>query len=181
MVDAVYCHPGIKETYFFSSRRYARINFSLFFFGGRVAHIRLDTEAHRDTLVDGPWAITDKFTRLAEAGFDTIDAAMPVPGYEGEAYIFCGTKYARINLNDDRVVYGPAKLSVESPALTEAKFDSVDAALPQPGSTDGVTYFFKGDKYVKIKVVPWAPDEITFGPSLIAPQWKTLDLFYFAD
>ncbi|KAL4785956.1 Hemopexin [Aspergillus varians] len=145
-----------------------------FFFGGRFAHIRLDPHTHADTVVGGPWVITEKLSSLRKAGFDTVDSAIGVPDYPGQAYFFRGTNYVRVNVVEDQIVYGPAKLSVESPALTQAGFDSVDAALPQPGSTDGVTYFFKGDNYVKIKVKAWAPDEVTYGPRTILSQWKTL-------
>lgn len=41
------------------------------------------------------------------AGFDTIDAALPVPGVSGEAYIFRGVYYVRIDVEKDIIVYGP--------------------------------------------------------------------------
>ncbi|KAL4998231.1 hypothetical protein BDV10DRAFT_194536 [Aspergillus recurvatus] len=142
MVDAVFYHKGIQQAYLFGGCRYARIEFvpqdeGYYFFGARFARIKL------------------KLTNLGQAGFDTIDAALPVPGDSGEAYIFRGVNYVRINVCQNRIVYGPAKLTVEWPGLTKAGFDSFDAACPEPGSTNGMAYFLKGDQYVKIRVDHW--------------------------
>ncbi|KAL4815848.1 Hemopexin [Aspergillus spinulosporus] len=146
-----------------------------YFFGARFARIKLVPSSDDDTVVDGPWVITQKLGSLSKAGFDTIDTALPVPGAPGEAYIFRGVNYVRINVDQDRIVYGPAKLTAEWPGLTEAGFDSVDAAFAEPGNTNGTTYFFKGDQYVKIRVVANAPDTIVYGPKFIKDHWKTLD------
>ncbi|RAL17433.1 Hemopexin [Aspergillus homomorphus CBS 101889] len=145
------------------------------FHGSRVAHIKVVPELNDDKVVDGPWVITEKFKSLASAGYDTIDAVMPVPAKSGEAYIFRGTSYVRINVHQDKTVYGPAKLTAEWPALTKAGFDSVDAAFPVPEDTNGLTYFFRGDQYVKLKVIASAPDEPNFGPKPIKDYWKSLD------
>ncbi|PYH44037.1 Hemopexin [Aspergillus saccharolyticus JOP 1030-1] len=145
------------------------------FHGSRFARIKVVPESNNDTVVDGPWVITDKLKSLAAAGYDTIDAALPVPGKPGEVYIFRGTNYVRINLDQDKTVYGPAKLSVEWPALTKAGFDSVDAAFPVPEDKNGLAYFFRGDQYVKLKVIASAPDVINFGPKPIKDYWKSLD------
>jgi hypothetical protein len=217
MVDAIYYHPGGKQTYAFGGRRYARIDFvpsgsdekitfgpatisqywpslksigfgsveavlpvqgseeeSYFFFGGRVARVKVIPSTSSDTVVEGPSVITNKWKSLGQAGFDTIDAALPVPGKSGEVYFFRGVNYVRVNVDQDKIVYGPAALAKEWPGLTSAGFDSVDAAFAQPGSSD-VAYFFKGDRYVKIRVIASAPDEVTYGPKLIADHWKTLD------
>ncbi|KAL2869886.1 Hemopexin [Aspergillus lucknowensis] len=146
-----------------------------YFFGARFARIRLVPETNNDTVTDGPWVITQKLTSLATAGFDTVDAAMPVPGKSGEAYIFRGTNYVRININTDKIVYGPSSLKSAWSNITNAGFDSIDLALPVPGSTNGDTYFFKGDKYLKARVVAGAAETITYGPKPIADHWKSLD------
>ncbi|KAL4905381.1 hypothetical protein BDW74DRAFT_15916 [Aspergillus multicolor] len=146
-----------------------------YFFGSRFARIKLVPNSQDDKVLDGPWVITEKLTSLGQAGFDTIDAALPVPGKSGEAYIFRGVNYVRINVDQDKIVYGPAKLTKEWPGLTKAGFDSVDAAFPEPGSSNGTVYFFKGDQYVKLKVVASAPDTIVWGPKPIKDYWSTLD------
>ncbi|KAH8690290.1 Hemopexin-like domain-containing protein [Talaromyces proteolyticus] len=160
-VDAVLPVPGVKgEAYFFRGSRYVRI--------------KVVPETSDDTIVYGPHKITDKWASLAKAGFDTVDAAMEVPGKDGEAYFFRGANYVRVHVWDDKVVYGPAKLATEWPGLTEAGFDTVDAALPI-AKGNGETYFFNGINYVKIRVVASAPDKITYGPKPIADHWKTLN------
>ncbi|KAL3435150.1 Hemopexin [Aspergillus tetrazonus] len=136
-----------------------------YFFGARFARIKLVPSSDDDTVVDGPWVITQKLASLNKAGFDTIDAALPVPGVSGEAYIFRGVFYVQINVEKDIIVYGPAKLTAEWPSLTEAGFDSVDAAFPEPGR----------DQYLRIRVVASAPDTIVYGPKFIKDHWKTLD------
>ena len=145
------------------------------FYGSRFARVKVVPKTQDDRVVGGPWVITERFNSLASIGYDTIDAAMPVPAKSGEAYIFRGTNYVRINVNQDKIVYGPAKLSVEWPALTKAGFDSVDAAFPVPEDSSGLTYFFRGDKYVKLKVIASAPDVPNFGPKPIKDYWKSLD------
>ncbi|KAL2833960.1 Hemopexin-like domain-containing protein [Aspergillus pseudoustus] len=145
-----------------------------YFFGGHVARIKVVPSTQSDTVVDGPSLITAKWKSLAQAGFDTIDAAIPVPQKPGEVYFFRGVNYVRVNVDQDKIVFGPAALAKEWPGLTSAGFDSVDAAFPQPDKPD-IAYFFKGDRYVKIRVVASAPDQVTWGPKLIADHWKTLD------
>jgi hypothetical protein len=217
MVDAIYKHPGAKQTYAFGGRRYARIDFvpsgsdekitfgpatisqhwpslksigfgsveavlpvegsqdeSYFFFGGRVARVKVIPSTSNDSVVEGPTAITNKWKSLGQAGFDIIDAALPVPKKSGEVYFFRGLNYVRVNVDQDKIVFGPAALAKEWPGLTSAGFDSADAVFAQPGSDD-VAYFFKGDQYAKIRVIASAPDEVTYGPKLIADHWKTLD------
>ncbi|RDW72698.1 uncharacterized protein DSM5745_07870 [Aspergillus mulundensis] len=132
-----------------------------FFSGARVAHIKFDYESYTDSVLGGPWTIADKFKSLRTPEFGTIDAAIPVPGHPGQAYFFAGTNYARVDIVGDTAVVASREITSHWPGLNKAGFDSVDAAFPQPGSEDGVAYFFKGDKYVKIKVVAGEPDEIT--------------------
>ncbi|KAE8330697.1 Hemopexin [Aspergillus sergii] len=161
-VEAVLPIQGVKTEFYF-------------FFGGRVARIKFSPGGN-DTVVEGPLKITDKWKSLSDAGFDTIDAAMSVPGGQNEAYLFRGTKYVRIDVANDKITYGPAKLVDEWPGLTQVGFDSVDAAIPVPNAkVDGETYFFKGSQYARIQVIRSGADKVTWGPHPIADYWKTLD------
>ncbi|QKX64736.1 uncharacterized protein TRUGW13939_11912 [Talaromyces rugulosus] len=160
-VDAILEVPGVPgQIYVFRGAHYVRI--------------KVEPQTSGDEIVYGPYKITDQWKTLAKAGFDTIDAAIPVPGKDGEAYIFRGENYVRVHVFDDKIIYGPAKLATEWPGLTQAGFDVVDAAFPVPGGTGGETYFFSGINYVKVKVVASAPDKISWGPKPIADYWKTL-------
>ena len=214
MVDAAYYRKDINQTYFFGGTRYARIKFTpgtaeeqitvgptkitknwgllkkagfgtvdailphpsaeneAYFFSGSQ-YIR--AKVLDDTIVYGPSKTTDVWKCFGEAGFDTIDAAFLVPGSPAEAYVFRGVKYIRINIWDDKIIYGPSNIREVWPGLGEAGFDTVDAALAVPGKDDGETYFFKGDRYVKARVVAGSSDKITWGPYPIEDYWKTLD------
>src|SRR5690349_16281157 len=66
-VDAVLPVPNVKgDVYVFSGRQYARI---------RIKSANLE-----DELIFGPHKILDTWKCLAQAGFDTVNAVMPVPG-----------------------------------------------------------------------------------------------------
>lgn len=157
-VDAILPHPTSKDE-------------AYFFFGGR--YIRMNVP--NDTIAYGIDKITDNWKSLAQAGFDTVDAAFLVPGVYAQAYVFRGVNYVRINMFEDKTVFGPKNITELWPGLAKAGFDSVDAALAVPGTNDGQTYFFKGDRYVKTRVVAGEPDEIIWGPKDIEECWKTLN------
>jgi Hemopexin len=159
-VDAILPVPDVKGD-------------AYFFHGGRYARIRVHPSTSNDTIVYGPSKISETWKSLTAAGFDTVDAAIAVPGVAGEAYFFRGTKYVRIHVWDDKVVYGPKTISDTWPGLTEAGFDTVDAILPI-ANTHGDAYFFSGTNYAKITVVAGAPDKVKYGPKPIASTWKTL-------
>ncbi|KAK2762184.1 hypothetical protein FQN54_001193 [Arachnomyces sp. PD_36] len=157
-VDAVLPHPtAAGEAYFF--------------FGGRYVRYKVPD----DRIIYGPHPIFETWKCLEKAGFDTVDAAFAVPGVANEAYVFRGTKYVRIHVLNDSVVFGPVNITGNWPGLTQAGFDSVDTALAVQKRDDGETYFFKGDQYVKMKVVAGAPDTIVWGPKPIEEAWKTLE------
>ncbi|KAK0657897.1 Hemopexin-like domain-containing protein [Cercophora newfieldiana] len=166
-IDAVLPVPGTAngttiESYFFSGTRYVRI--------------KVIPSSNDDVIVFGPKKITDEWKCLAAAKFDCVDAAMPVPGLDQEAYFFRGENYVRVNVARDEIVFGPAKIADHWPSLVKAGFDVVDAVLPIPNKGfESQAYFFRGDRYARIKVVPSEKtDEITFGPALIVDEWKSL-------
>lgn len=160
-VDAVLPVPAIKGDIYV-------------FFGGQYARIRVKPGNLEDELIYGPHKILDTWKCLAQAGFDTVDAAMPVPDIEGEAYFFRGTKYVRVNVHNDSIRDGPYTISEKWPGLTKAGFDSVDTILPSPRG-NGQTYFFKGMRYARIKVIAGKPDEVEFGPANIVDEWASFD------
>lgn len=138
------------------------------FYGDSFGRITLDPPTRK---VDGPWKIADKITSLGKAGFDTVDAALNVPGAEHEVYFFRGTNYVKIHLKDDRITWGPTSLAKGWPGLTKAGFDTVDTVLEVPGKSDEVL-FFRGKKSVTLKVVSRQDDQIVSGPDSILTNWK---------
>ncbi|KAJ5097488.1 hypothetical protein N7456_008209 [Penicillium angulare] len=148
-----------------------------FFFGASVIRIKF-SPGGADHLLEGPLKITDKWKSLASTPFDTIDAVINLPGSSTEAYLFSGTHSVRFDLVHDRIVYGPYTLISAWPGLTSAGFETIDAAIPVPDAkVDGEHYVFKGSQYVRIQVIPGAPDKLTWGPAPIADYWKTLDWY----
>ncbi|KAL4916473.1 Hemopexin [Aspergillus aurantiobrunneus] len=198
MVDAAFYHQTFDQTYFLAGRRYARVKFTpaaptmnspgaqqsspkhgrtpdegYYFSGSRFARIKIVPNSRGDTVTAGPWVIAYKLKVPAE--FDLIDAAIPVPGRAGEAYLFRGTSYVRLHIDSGKLTYGPAKISKEWPALTQAGFDCVDVALPVPGKTNGETCFFYRGSYARVAVTAGAADKLIPGPRKISDYWQTLD------
>ncbi|KAJ5358663.1 uncharacterized protein N7496_011076 [Penicillium cataractarum] len=161
-VDGAVSVPGTKDEFYF-------------FFGALVIRIKFSPGGD-DTLLEGPLKITDKWKSLASTPFDTIDAAINLPGSSTETYLFSGTHSIRIDLGKDKIIYGPYTLVDQWPGLTSAGFTAIDAAIPVPDAkVEGEHYVFKGSQYVRIQVIPGAADKLTWGPKPIADYWKTLD------
>jgi hypothetical protein len=164
-IDAALPVPGhVNQVYFFSGTRYVRVEFT--------------PGTPEERIVFGPANIADEWKALVKAGFETVDAILPVPGHEGQAYFFSGNQYAKISFvpgtPTEDVQYGPASIVGEWKTLGKAGFDTVDAVLPVPGREDEA-YFFSGSQYVKIKFVPSSStEEILYGPVRIVHEWKTL-------
>ncbi|KAL5353467.1 hypothetical protein ACLOAV_001504 [Pseudogymnoascus australis] len=161
-VDAVLPVPRVKgNLYVFSGRQYIRI---------RVK----SGDDLEDELIFGPHKILDTWKCLAQAGFDTVNAVMPVPDIEDEAYFFQGIRYVRVNVRNDSIRAGPYTIAEKWPGLVKAGFDSIDTILPSPHG-NGQTYFFKGMKYARIKVIAGKPDVVEFGPANIMDEWASFD------
>lgn len=165
-IDAAFTVPGHQnEVYIFSGTRYIRIRF---------------TPATPDeSIVYGPANIADEWKTLVKAGFSTVDAVLPVPGHDGQAYFFSGHQYARIKFTpgtpEEEITFGPRKITDEWKTLAKAGFSTVDAVLPVPGH-EGQAYFFSGSQYVRIKFTPSSSEEeITYGPASITDEWKSLN------
>ncbi|KAL2139576.1 hypothetical protein VTI28DRAFT_4948 [Corynascus sepedonium] len=163
-VDAALPVPGYPgEIYFFRGTKYIRI--------------KLDPNTLDDSVVYGPASIAQKWTTLHSHGFETVDAILPVPGHENEAYFFSGNRYIRIKFvpstSKESVIYGPASITEHWLSLSEANFDTVDAALPVPGEKYQA-YFFSGSQYVRVKYQPNStPDSIVYGPRRITEYWES--------
>ncbi|KAE8166621.1 Hemopexin [Aspergillus tamarii] len=105
-----------------------------------------------------------------------VDAAFVQDDIE-EAYVFSGRRYARIKWTpytaEEKITWGPAKISENWPAITKAGFGTVEAVLPIPDvRTD--FYFFFGGRVARVKFSPGHDDAITEGPLKITEKWKSL-------
>ncbi|ODM21111.1 hypothetical protein SI65_04164 [Aspergillus cristatus] len=151
MVDAAYRIPGRDQLYIWSGRQYARIEFNqgtpaqapqtsassvdtvvpvpdhkdqlYVFFGGRYLKIKIDDNLNDTSVNSGARTIPSGWKSLEKAGFDTVDAAVVVPGTANQLYFFPGLE--------------------GWPNLVEAGFYGVDAIVESPGGGD-VYYVFRG-------------------------------------
>jgi hypothetical protein len=149
-----------------------------FFRGVWYTNIQVNPGSLTDKVTSGPSKFAVNWDTLVKAGFDTVDAVVPVPDRKNEAYFFSGTRYVRIRYvpgtYKEDIVFGPKRIVDEWKTLAKAEFDTVDAVLPVPGQKNKA-YFFSGNKYAQIRFAPDSPDEeIVFGPKRIVDEWKTL-------
>ncbi|KAI1906946.1 hypothetical protein LOZ65_006811 [Ophidiomyces ophidiicola] len=136
----------------------------------------------------GPANIVDEWKTLRDAGFDCVDAVLPIrstdpaAGFEEEAYFFCGTRYLRMRWTPqtprEELLFGPAPIAAEWKTLRDAGFETVDALVPnleaaRPGEVD--VYAFSGPRYVRFSFEPGTPKETKiYGVAEIDDEWKTL-------
>ncbi|PYI13026.1 Hemopexin, partial [Aspergillus violaceofuscus CBS 115571] len=150
----------------------------LYFFRGlEVVQIKFTPKAGGDTIVDGPLKTLDKWKSLAGTTIERVGAAVAVPGVPGQAYLFSGKNYVKINLDKDKIEWGPDEIAKKWPGLTKAGFDSVDAALQVPedkAKYTGETYFFCAGQYARDRVIPSQDDVLQWGPEKWEDHWKSL-------
>ncbi|KZT00675.1 uncharacterized protein LAESUDRAFT_816417 [Laetiporus sulphureus 93-53] len=112
-IDAILSNPAKnEEAYFFSGEQYALID--------------IESNTNADSIVNGPKAIRDDWPSLSQAGFKTVDTALPNPANFDEAYFFSGEQYVLINVRHgitrDYVVNGPNPIRDDWPSLHQAGF-----------------------------------------------------------
>ncbi len=90
-------------------------------------------EESKSKRIFGRAKIADHWLSLAQVGFATLNAALPVPGVANEADVFNQDQYACISLTpghaDSGLAFGPAKISEDWPSLVKAGFTTIDAAM----------------------------------------------------
>jgi hypothetical protein len=164
-VDAVLPVPGVTdEVYFFR--------------GLEVVRIKFQPKTGGDTIVEGPIKTLDKWKSLAGTTVDRVGASITVPGVANQACLFSGPNYVKLDVVEDKLVYGPTEIVKEWPGIAKAGFDSVDAALQVPedkAKQPGETYFFRAGQYARVQVIPSKPDVLQWGPAKWEDHWKTLD------
>jgi len=112
-LDAALPSPkGDGETYFFSGTQYALIKFV--------------PGTSEDHVIDGPKDIAAEWPSLRNAGFSSVDAALPNPEDNTEVYFFSGPQYALIKVipgtSDDHIIDGPKSVADNWPSLRQAHF-----------------------------------------------------------
>ncbi|WP_206505590.1 hypothetical protein [Streptomyces chrestomyceticus] len=160
-IDAVVPVPDQHSQFWFlSGDRYVRIHIA-------------DGEPHQDTVVRGPGSL-DEWPSLA--GFDRIDAVVPVPDQYGQFWFLSGDRYVRIRLADgepheDTVVRGPGTFE-DWPSL--AGFDRINAVVPVPDQHSQF-WMLSGDRYVRIRITGGEPhqDTVVRGPGSL-DEWPSL-------
>lgn len=163
-VDAVLPTGDDHEAYFFAQDEYALIDIA--------------PGTNNDKLINGPKKIDREWPSLRNAGCKTVDAVLPFPGVEKQAYFFCGTQYTVIHYapgtTDDYIVQTPRSIAGNWPSLAGIGFTKIDSALPNPDNSDEA-YFFYQDRYALVKVKPGTTDDkIVNGPKWVRDEWPSL-------
>ncbi|KAK0455355.1 Hemopexin-like domain-containing protein [Desarmillaria tabescens] len=111
-IDTVLPNPANKQqAYFFSGEKYVRV--------------KIAPGTNDDVLLDGPKSIVDNWPSLKQAGFKTVDVALPNPSDQSMAYFFSGKNYVKVKVNpgaEDSIVGGPRAVSSGWPSLHLAGF-----------------------------------------------------------
>ncbi|KFY82337.1 hypothetical protein V498_08621, partial [Pseudogymnoascus sp. VKM F-4517 (FW-2822)] len=90
MIDATFKDPTTDEFFAFSGSQFVRFAFADSRRGDKITNSGPSGDDLEDELIFGPHKILNTWKCLAQAGFDTVNAVMPVPDTEAEAYFFQG-------------------------------------------------------------------------------------------
>ncbi|GII87705.1 hypothetical protein Ssi03_56950 [Sphaerisporangium siamense] len=136
------------------------------FFHGH-SYLTYDVEA--DSVVRGPLLIEDGWAGLGSAGFDHIDAAVPVPGSPDDAWLFKDDQYLRYSLTSSHVLIGPKPIEAGWAGLRGTGFaERIDAAVRYTGP-ESQLWLFSGNAYVRYDL---GSDSIVIGPKAIINGWN---------
>ena len=131
--------PNSYDIYFFNNNQYTRINPFL------------------DTVYTNQIEIWKMWPGLYQIGFAPINATFGAPDDPNEAYFFCESRCARINLITGELSANssPFHFHDKWPGLKDAGFDTVDATTQcgyMGNGYENVICFFRRGKYVLIDV-----------------------------
>lgn len=143
------------------------------FFGNHYVKVKLDD--HTDTFdVKNTSPLKNGWNSLVKAGFDTVDAAMLVPGSKSEIYFFSGLNYVRVDSSTDKLVLEVSPIKSGWPSIAKAGFDSVDTIVPSLRHP-GHYYVFYGDQFAVIALDKARHDTLISAARPIGEVWKSLD------
>lgn len=133
----------------------------------------------KSKILKGPTTITDDWSPLKKAGFNTVDTVF-LSLDKGRAYIFRGKQYIEIDVSGGKtggnLIDGPKDIIPNNwPALDAAKFSTVDSILRIHDQSEAV-YFFSGPSYALIWCNPSRPtdNKLLDGPKLVGGEWPSL-------
>nr|XP_012569748.1 albumin-2-like [Cicer arietinum] len=94
--------------------------------------------------------------------------------YGNEVYLFKGDKYACIDYGTNRLVQSIKKISDGFTCFHDTIFENgIDAAFASHRTDEA--YFFKGEYYVRVAVVPGSTsDKLMGNPAKIVDYWPSL-------
>lgn len=157
--DAVVPVPGVPNSFYV-------------FLGGHYFRAIIDPASQKDSMqYSGVKTIESEWKPLVDAGFDTVDAAIPDPTNDDILFFFRGTKSLKYSYSQNKVVAGPKPITTYWPGISKSGFDSIDAIFKTPNSNS--YYVFKGDQYARIS---WTGgwDTLEVGPKIIREHWSSL-------
>ncbi|KAI3317683.1 Hemopexin-like domain-containing protein [Xylariaceae sp. AK1471] len=151
-------------------------NDAIFFADTQVVTLQLDTDHNLEDKIapGGVKNIVDVWPALHEAKFLGVDAVLPNPSNNHEAYFFFREHYILVNITTRQKVFDAKVIANEWPSLRQVGFSTIDAAVLMD---DGTAYFFRGKQYVRVEVKPGTNDDtvVGSGPKPIRGNWSVLD------
>jgi hypothetical protein len=145
------------------------------FKGDRMVCIKVIPSTIHDKVIWGPKSLATGWKPLAKVGFTKVDAVLPVPNHKGHIWVFSGTQYARIDMTEESVWFGPAPIAKHWPSLVKAGFTTVNAVFPTPGEPNHA-YFFHKEQFARITLTPGKDEDTVYdGPAPLAKRWPALE------
>jgi len=150
--------PSSDDIYFFNNKQYTRVN--------------PDTDITYTNVTD----IWGMWPGLYQVGFAPVNAAFNNPEDPNEAYFFCESRCAKINLITGQLAPGSAVFNFHETwsGLKDAGFDTVDATMSfafMGSGYENAVCFFRKDKYALIDVY----QNKTFEWGEISSRFKALE------
>ncbi|KAG8704250.1 hypothetical protein FRC08_002343 [Ceratobasidium sp. 394] len=161
-IDAILPIPGDTNTaYFFSGSKYVRLKFT--------------PSSSKEELLGSVRSTTANWRSLAKAGFDRVDAAIPVPGTTNQAYFFSGREFCRVSFREG--VASPDEL-LDGPHMIRDRWEglgvnTIDTIFPSPTSHKHA-YFFSGSQAGRLAFVSGGNVELDVGLLDAADYWPSL-------
>lgn len=133
----------------------------------------------------GPWPI-DSHKCLEDAGFDHVDAFIPIPDHRNHFWVFSGPKWAHVEFYARQQEYSRLHGEVREfeewgELFSKTSWGRIDAVLPVPDQQPHQFWVFHGNEWVRIVLGDDINDpsgtKVRNGPSSVEKGWKTLASF----